>query len=113
MRDRGSTTIGIALLLAAVTVAVALAVGTGIVRDRATAAQAADAAALAAADVLRGISPGLPCAIADRVATTNGARLQSCRIQDFDVLVEVAVPAWHGLAEARSRAGPPMQEGDR
>lgn len=112
MRDGGSTTVGMALLFCAVTVAVALAVGTGIMLDRATAAQAADAAALAAADVLRGIAPGVPCAIAGRVAAANGARLQSCRIEDFDAFVQVGVPSWHGLAEVQSRAGPPTHAGD-
>ena len=70
-------------------------------------AGAADAAALAAADVRVGLEPGEPCAAAASVARANGAELGAC---EFDGLV-VTVTAHArvaGLAvEASATAGPP------
>ncbi len=81
-----------------------------IARHQATAA--ADAAALAAADVAVGIVPGHPCQAAAVVATANRASATGCRVEDLVVTVRVAVPVLDlpvlGLrVQAIATAGPP------
>ncbi|MFC0464923.1 Rv3654c family TadE-like protein [Kineococcus gynurae] len=81
-------------------------------RHRATAA--ADLAALAAADVALGRSPGGPataCGRAGEVATAGSARLVGCRVSVVDgspvvdVSTAVDLPgALHGLGPARASA---------
>jgi secretion/DNA translocation related TadE-like protein len=67
---------------------------------------AADLAALAAADVLVGRSPGAPCDVAERIAAANHASLIGCEPEGAEVVVRVAVP-YGGLAsEVAARAGP-------
>jgi secretion/DNA translocation related TadE-like protein len=68
---------------------------------------AADAAALAAADVARGIYPGVPCVIAESVAKANGALLDECQVDG--VIVTVRVSAWVFVfsVTATATAGPP------
>ena len=67
---------------------------------------AADAAALAAADVLLGWSPGDPCAVAQRVAEAHSARLNACGSEGLTVLVRVEASIL-GMPLSRSaRAGP-------
>jgi secretion/DNA translocation related TadE-like protein len=74
------------------------------------AAWAADAAALAGAQVtLEG--PGPACARAAALAARNGGRLSSCLVTDASVTVsvQVALPgrlARFGSATGRARAGP-------
>lgn len=75
---------------------------------RAEAAGAADAAALAAADVARGIYPGVPCVIAASVATANGARLGECRVDGVIVTVRVSVAVLTFSVTAAATAGPPF-----
>lgn len=77
------------------------------------AATAADLAALAAADVARGLTPGDPCQVAADLAIRLGASLTSCQVQgaqadtvQVEVIVRSGLPwAAHGLA----RAGPPPE----
>ncbi|HCG55423.1 MULTISPECIES: Rv3654c family TadE-like protein [Brevibacterium] len=61
-----------------------------------TAQSAADLAALAAADAVRGIVAGEPCDIAKEVAKRNGAVVNDCRAslseQSAYVQVEVEIP---------------------
>lgn len=75
---------------------------------RAEVAGAADAAALAAADVARGIYPGVPCVIAASVATANGARLGECRVDGVIVTVRVSVAVLAFSVTAAATAGPPV-----
>jgi secretion/DNA translocation related TadE-like protein len=68
---------------------------------------AADAAALAAADVAVGILPGIPCEIAATVATANGAVLTACVLDGLVVTVSTQRD-FLGLAlRADATAGPP------
>ncbi len=68
---------------------------------------AADAAALAAADVMLGWAPGDPCAVAERVATAHRVRLSACVAEGLSIVVRVEASIL-GLAISRSaRAGPP------
>ncbi len=69
---------------------------------------AADAAALAAADVARGISPGVPCVMAASVATANGALLDECRVDGVIVTVRVSAVVLAFSVTAAATAGPPF-----
>lgn len=75
---------------------------------RAEANGAADAAALAAADVARGLLPGVPCVIAASVATANGAKLDGCRVDGVIVTVRVSVAVLAFSVTAAATAGPPV-----
>ncbi len=68
---------------------------------------AADAAALAAADVARGISPGTPCVMAATVAAANGALLDECLVDGVIVTVRVNVAILVFSVAATATAGPP------
>ncbi|MFE6963938.1 Rv3654c family TadE-like protein [Agromyces sp. NPDC057679] len=75
------------------------------------AANAADAAALAAADASSGAVPGTPCALASAIAERNGVELVSCELDGpiAEVSVRAGVPGFALTAEAR--AGPPSWPG--
>ena len=68
---------------------------------------AADAAALAAADVASGLIPGEPCVMAQRAAELSGAHLDSCVLDGVVATVRVSRTVAGMLAQARARAGPP------
>lgn len=73
-------------------------------------AAAADLAALAAADALRGVSAGDPCAVAAAVAARHNARLMSCSEggdQSVEVRTQSTAHTVMGPATGRARAGPP------
>jgi len=74
---------------------------------KARAATAADAAALAAADVAIGIVPGVACDSAASVAAANGATLEGCALDGLVSTVEVTVSAGGLTATAAASAGPP------
>lgn len=118
-RDEGSGTIHgltLAVTLCFLLVVVLLIGQAAILTHRA--AKAADLAALAAADVARGLSPGVPCDVAARVAADNGAQLSECAvvapentIVDVTAVIELPQPlASLGPATGVSRAGPPPGE---
>ena len=68
---------------------------------------AADAAALAGADVAVGIIPGIPCEVAATVAAANGAKLASCALDGVVVTVSTK-RSFLGLPLiAVATAGPP------
>lgn len=103
------TALGTASLGLALCVLVA-GVGQGA-HTAAVASGAADLAALAGADALRGIDPtGTDaCTVAETTAERNGARLVSCAAgEQSTVTVTVAVEQAFGAdAEATAKAGPP------
>lgn len=68
---------------------------------------AADAAALAAADVAVGIVAGFPCATASRVAAANGAVLSACSLDGLVVTVSVSRSILGMQLTAVATAGPP------
>ncbi len=104
--DRGAGTVLIVGLvavvlsagLALVTAAVGLARGQQL-------SGAADAAALAAADVLLGWVPGEPCAAATRVAAAHSARLIHCSSEGLTVTVRVGASILGLPIEREARAG--------
>lgn len=71
------------------------------------AANAADAAALAAADTASGRLPGFPCETARRVADRNHASLGRCDLDGLTVLVDASVDTRWGTVTVAARAGPP------
>ncbi len=108
--DRHDAGAGSALvigLIAIVAIAGATLLGAGhaLVRGQQVAA-AADAAALAAADVQLGWAPGDPCAVAERVAAVHEVRLSACVAEGLSMIVRVETGIL-GLTVSRSaRAGP-------
>ncbi len=106
--ERGSGTVlalATVAVLAAVTAAVVLVCGAWAARQRA--GIAADAAALAGADVAVGRAVGDPCTQARLVAHANGAALAGCAVAGVVVSVTAVVPYAGWRAEAPARAGPP------
>jgi secretion/DNA translocation related TadE-like protein len=79
--------------------------GAGLVVRQRTIA-ASDAAALAAADVLLGASPGDPCAVAASVAERNGATLESCELDGYLATVTTGSRVAGVPILVRSTAGP-------
>lgn len=107
-RDSGAGSALVVGLVAVVAVCGLTVVGGShaLVRGQLVTA-AADAAALAAGDVLLGWAPGDPCAVAERVATAHGVRLSACVAEGVSMLVRVETGIL-GITVSRSaRAGPP------
>ena len=112
MRDeRGAGTV-LALAMTAVVALVAFAVAgaTALVAGHRLAQSAADLAALAGAQALQGGGQD-PCVRAAAVAHRNGASLDACRIEGWNVAVSVVRRSPRLLGQvsslrARSRAGP-------
>lgn len=80
---------------------------SGALLTRSRLAGAADAAALAAADVAIGIAPGIPCRVAASVARANGATMADCRADGVIVTVRVSVAVLGFPVSATATAGPP------
>ncbi|WP_120521861.1 Rv3654c family TadE-like protein [Arthrobacter celericrescens] len=109
--ERGSGTIlaaGLGLLVISLLTAALLLAQAGVHAQRAAAA--ADLAALAAADVARGLKPGDPCTVAAETARQNNASLTSCLLAGggiVEVRTRLMQGSFLGSATGRSRAGPP------
>jgi L-fuconolactonase len=112
--SRGECGSGSVLVLAIVgavlAVSAALVPVLSVLVQSQRAANAADAAALAAADAVTGAIPvtGTPCELADLVARRNHARLVACETDDAEASVSVSVAALGFAITARARAGPPV-----
>ncbi|GAA4596267.1 secretion/DNA translocation related TadE-like protein [Actinoplanes octamycinicus] len=106
--DRGSASIlvlALGLVLVMAGVAGAMVASARLARH--TARTAADLAALAAAG--RAVEgPEVACAAARRYAAANGARMTSCEVTGWEVVVRTEVPVrWvRAGATAAARAGP-------
>lgn len=109
--ERGSGTVlaaGLALVVIMATALVLLLAQSAVMASRAAAA--ADLAALAAADALRGLTDGEPCAVAAEVAGRHAARVVSCSAgagQTIEVRTELLARTTLGTAAGHARAGPP------
>jgi len=103
------TALGIAGAIVAVSIAVVPVLGVFVASQEA--ANAADAAALAAADAISGAVTGVPCELADAVAARNGARLTFCEGEGPGATVRVAVERFGFTVAAAARAGPPGWNG--
>ncbi|PPF44505.1 helicase [Pseudoclavibacter sp. AY1F1] len=103
----GVLVLAVALLLVAITVG---AVGVlAVFPARQSAQAAADAGALAAADVASGLRDGEPCAEAARVVRANGASLEECKVSGREAVVRVRVESGPFVFSEPSRAGPPPE----
>ncbi|MCL2514421.1 MAG: hypothetical protein FWD85_04030 [Microbacteriaceae bacterium] len=99
--------LGIALLGATVLVTATVLLAVGAFAALQGAQNAADAAALAAADTLSGRSSGYPCANAERAATLDGASVTACST-DGEIAAVAVERRWAQFRlTARARAGPP------
>ena len=106
--DRGAGSILAVAVLGAIVAALILLVPLGrALVLRSTVVGAADAAALAAADVARGLVPGTPCAVAASVAHANGALLERCGVDGVIVTVRVSDSLLGFPIAATATAGPP------
>jgi secretion/DNA translocation related TadE-like protein len=106
--DRGAASVlalGIVGAVVALTALVVPVTTTFVASQRA--ANAADAAALAAADTISGLVPGVACTVAAQTAARNGAGLASCKTDGPVVTVGVVVSALGMDLSATARAGPP------
>lgn len=110
--ERGEGTV---LMVSVIGAILAITLGlTGLMRAESAAGRArnaADMAALAGATALTSIiAPGDPCAVAQRLASANGADLASCDVEGEDVVVSVSVGVsvlgMARQARAQARAGP-------
>ncbi len=108
-RDDGAASVlavGIIGAMTALAVGLLSLLGVFVVSQRA--ANAADAAALAAADAMSGAVAGVPCRLAHSVAAHNGSRLVACDGDDAVASVTVVIESAPGFAvTASARAGPP------
>lgn len=106
--DRGSgTLLAVTVVSAVVVVTAAILLLSQVLVARVQAGGAADAAALAAADVASGRQPGYPCELAASVASANGTSLQSCEVDGLIVTVSVGRGILGFDVGARATAGPP------
>lgn len=108
MDDEGSGSVLAVALAASVLVLTGLALPLNqALITRQLVANAADAAALAAADTVSGAVAGYPCSNAAEAARLNGAELGECVLNGWEVRV-TAVRRVLGVAvTVAARAGPP------
>jgi secretion/DNA translocation related TadE-like protein len=106
--ERGAgSVLAVAIVAAMVCVAaMAIPLYSVLVRKQAVAG-AADAAALAAADVRVGILAGEPCSVAGEVAAANGFELAGCALDGLVVTVVVRASVAGFPLAATATAGPP------
>lgn len=106
--DRGSGSVLAVGLIAVIAVLTAVLVPlSSALATRSSVGVAADAAALAAADVAVGIAPGIPCDAARRVASAHGAALKSCAVDGLVVTVVASRRILGVDVMATATAGPP------
>ncbi|WP_327015940.1 Rv3654c family TadE-like protein [Cryobacterium sp. MP_3.1] len=106
-RERGSgSVLAVALLGTLVTMTAVLVPLLALLPVSQSVQGAADAAALAAADVASGLMPGVPCATAARAAELNGARLVTCSVDGLIATVAVSRTVGAFPIGSRARAGP-------
>lgn len=106
--DRGSgSVLAVALIGATMTVTVLVVPLLAVLALGQSVQNAADAAALAAADTASGAVSGVPCTAADAAAGLNGASVVSCAVDGLIASVTVARSALGFDFSSSARAGPP------
>jgi secretion/DNA translocation related TadE-like protein len=109
--ETGAGSILVVAILAAVLSLSALSVPLySVLALKGVAGGAADAAALAAADVAIGRAPGVPCVAAARVAEANGTILAACQPDGLVVTVRVEAAVLGFTVAAAASAGPSAEE---
>ncbi|MBP1241234.1 secretion/DNA translocation related TadE-like protein [Frigoribacterium sp. PvP120] len=105
--DGTASVLVVAVLVGVVVLAVAVVGGGRVLAERSRVSGAADATALAAADVAAGLVAGSPCDRAGALATANGVVLSSCRVDELIVTVRVTTSLAGVVVGASATAGPP------
>lgn len=106
--DAGSGSVLVVAIVAATLLATALIVPLFAAFTVGQSVQnAADAAALAAADTASGRVAGVPCEAAGMAATLGGASVTSCAVDGVIASVSVARSFLGFDVTSRARAGPP------
>lgn len=105
--EGSAAVIAVGVVVGTILVTASVLAGCAGVVGHQRAVAAADAAALAAADVASGLLPGDACAEASRIARAGRAELTRCSVQKGIATVEVTVVVGPFLLPAKSRAGPP------
>lgn len=102
-----ASVVALGLVGAIVALAALLAPVLGVFVATQRVANAADAAALAAADATSGAVPGVPCDLAASIAVRNGATLTGCEIDGPVASVTARSSVFGFTVDAGARAGPP------
>ena len=111
--ERGSGSLLTIAIGGAIAVLIALALPLYIgLSARHSIAAAADASALAAANVASGLFAGYPCEQASRVASSNGAELSQCDVDGLVVTVGVSGVILGIPVTVAATAGPPPNAPD-
>lgn len=102
----------VAVAAGTILLGVPVLVASGTVVAGARAANAADAAALAAADAMLGIAVATdtdPCGLAGELATRHGATVARCDLAESQLEARITVVVRSGLMTVtrEARAGPP------
>lgn len=106
--ERGSGSILVIAILAAMLTLLSLFVPlVAVLVAKHSVATAADASALAAADVASGLLPGSPCAAASSVAAANQVTLGRCDVDGPVVTVAVSTVILGFRVDVTATAGPP------
>lgn len=115
VEERGSGSILAVAIVAAVLMLFSLVLPIAtVLATQQRAAGAADAAALAAADVAVGIRSGSPCPVAATVAAANAARLDGCLVDGATATVRVTASVLGFAVSALATAGRPTgQQSER
>lgn len=107
-REEGSGSVLVVALAAAVLVLTGLALPLNqALITRQLVANAADAAALAAADTASGAVAGYPCSNAAEAARLNGAELGECVLDGLEAHVTAVRRVLGVTVTVAARAGPP------
>jgi len=99
--------LAVAVIGAIVTAGAAVLLAVAVLAAQQGVQNAADAAALAAADTLSGRAAGYPCPNAERAATLNEASVTGCSTDRLIAAVTVTRDWAQLRLTARARAGPP------
>jgi len=106
--ERGAATVVTVGLMAAIVALTAMALPLySVLVVRQSVAAAADAAALAAADVAVGRAAGSPCVVAAHVAAANGASVTSCTLDGLVATIVASRLVLGFSVSATATAGPP------
>lgn len=106
--DRGAGSIMIVAIMAAVLALVSLSIPLyTVLSAKQRIAGAADASALAAADVAVGRAAGVPCTVAAAVARANRVKLLACEADGLILTVRVGARVAGLEVTVTATAGPP------
>lgn len=107
-REHGSGSILVIAILAAILSVVSFLVPlTAVVIAKGSVAAAADASALASADVASGLLPGSPCVVAASIAAANRVNIGRCEVLGAVATVTVSRQVLGFRVTISARAGPP------